>query len=118
MLPQFSDQLVLVDICFAQVQLKLLVKLGKLLPIFDHNVDRLVLHFLRGLQLGGVFRQDANAVLRIFIIVESAIDDATYEADDYNQNIYFQHLDDAFFLQNKPKRTADNANENHNRLVN
>ena len=87
MLPQFPDQLVLVDICFAQVQLKLLIKLGKLLPIFDHNVDRLVLHFLRGLQLGGVFRQDADTILAILIVIVSPVDAAAYQTYYHYKNI-------------------------------
>ena len=87
MLPQFPDQLVLVDICFAQVQLKLLIKLGKLLPIFDHNVDRLVLHFLGGLQLGGVLRQDADTILAILIIVVSPVDASAYQTYYHYKNI-------------------------------
>ena len=116
MLPQFANQHVLVDVRPVQISLKLFGKRRELLTVLDHRVDRIVLQLLGRLQLGGVFRQYADALLAIFIVIICPIRAAAYQPEDDNQEVDFQHLDDALFLQDKPKRTTDNANENNNRL--
>ena len=91
MFSQLVDKNILVDIRLFLIRLKLLVKCFKLLAILDHRIDRIILEFLGGLQLSGVFRQDANPLLAVLIVIISAVDGAANEAQDDDQKIYFEH---------------------------
>ena len=91
MFPKFANKRILVGVRGGQLVLQILIKLREFFPIFDHNVDGLVLELFRSLQLGGVLCQDTDAVLRIFIIVIGSINAAAHQPKDDDQEVYFKH---------------------------
>ena len=91
MLPQLVYKNILIDIRLVQIRLKLLVKCFELLAILDHRIDRIILEFLGGLQLSGVFRQDANPLLAVLIVIIGTVDGAANKTQDDDQKIYLEH---------------------------